>query len=203
MLHRLGLAVALVGVGSGYPDLLVLDEPSAHLERAGQAAVRDILLESKRRGSTIVMASHKVTEVERICDSVGVLKAGRLVLHTEVENNPRTIIIAVPREDAEERLPGLLTALKKLHPFITITGGQGTGPLMLSLPAGEAILSAQRIKASALSTLVEAGWDVISVYVERKDLESIYAQTLSPMVQAQTGIRATGPVACGPLSTHV
>ncbi len=201
MLHRLGLAVALVGAGDHFPDLLILDEPSAHLERGGQIAMRDILLQCKRRGSTILMASHKVTEVERACDTVGVLKAGKLILQAVVENSPRTIIVAVPREDVPERLPHLLSALKNLHPFVTVTNSQPSGPLIVSLPSGGAILNAQGIKASALKMLVEAGWDVISVYTERKDLESIYAQTLSPVMQAQTGITPTGPLITGPLVT--
>lgn len=201
MLHRLALAVALVGAGLGYPELLILDEPSAHLERGGQTAVRDILLECRRQGSTILMASHRVTEVERICNNVGIIKGGKVVLQTAVENNPRTIIIAVPREEVAARLPALLKGLQRLHPFVSITGGQAGGPLVTSLPAGDEVLNAQAIKGSALRMLVEAGWDVISVYMERKDLESIYAQTLSPVAQAQTGIMSTGPLGTGPLST--
>jgi ABC-2 type transport system ATP-binding protein len=202
MLHRLGLAVALVGAGSGYPELLVLDEPSSHLERGGQMAVRDILLECRRRGSAILLASHRVTEVERVCDTVGVLKAGKLILRTEVENKARTIIVAVSRDGMEERLAALLKDLKRLHPLVTITGGQASSaPLIVSLPTGEANLNAQGIKASALKMLVDAGWDVISVYVERRDLESIYAQTLSPVAQAQTGLTITGPLITGPLGT--
>ena len=202
MLHRLGLAVALVGAGSGYPELLVLDEPSSHLERGGQMAVRDILMECRRRGSAILLASHRVTEVERVCDTVGVLKAGKLVLQTAVENKARTIIVAVSKEYGEERFAGLLHDLKSLHPQITITGGHlPTAPLIVSLPTGESIPNAQGLKASALKMLVDAGWDVISVYVERRDLESIYAQTLSPVAQAQTGLTITGPLITGPLGT--
>ena len=199
MLHRLALGVALVGAGSGYPELLVLDEPSSHLERGGQLAVRDILLECRRRGSAILMASHRVTEVERVCDTVGVIKAGKMVLQTEVENRARTIIVAVPRGDVEETLVELLKGLKYLHSSITISGGLAQGPLIVSLPTGEAISNAQAIKAATLKMLVDAGWDVISVYLERRDLESIYAQTLSPVAQAQTGLTITGPMVTGPL----
>jgi ABC-type multidrug transport system ATPase subunit len=199
MLHRLALGVALVGAGSGYPELLVLDEPSSRLERGGQLAVRDILLECRRRGSAILIASHRVTEVERIADTVGVLKAGKMVLQTEVENRARTIIVAVPRGNVEETLVELLKGLKYLHSSIAITGGLGTGPLIVSLPTGESVSNAHEIKSNALKMLVDAGWDVISVYIERRDLESIYAQTLSPVAQAQTGITATGPLVTGPL----
>ncbi|HST04420.1 MAG TPA: ABC transporter ATP-binding protein [Chloroflexia bacterium] len=207
MLQRLALGVALVGAGNAYPALLVLDEPSNRLDRAGQAAMRDILLECKRRGSTILMASHKVTEVERICDTVAIIKAGKLVTEAEVENNPRIIIIAIPRSgtDAETRLPSLVRQLKSLHPFVRITGGQNSGPLILSLPAGDQVINPQGVKARALRALVDAGWDVISVYVERKDLENIYAQTLSPITQTQTGPLSTGPLSLntGPLGPSI
>jgi ABC-2 type transport system ATP-binding protein len=207
MLQRLALGVALVGGGDGYPALLVLDEPSNQLGRAGQSAMRDILLECKRRGSTIVMASHKVTEVERICDTVGIIRAGKIITETAVENNPRIIIIAIPRSstDAEARLPFLVKQLKSLHPLVRLTGGSGSGPLVLSLPAGEQVVNAQGVKARALRALVDSGWDVISVYAERKDLENIYAQTLSPIEQAQTGPLSTGPLSMntGPLGPNV
>ena len=46
--------------------------------------MRDILLECKRRGTTILMASHRVTEVERICDTVGIIKAGKIITEAAV-----------------------------------------------------------------------------------------------------------------------
>jgi ABC-2 type transport system ATP-binding protein len=204
MLQRLALGVALVGAGNSYPALLVLDEPSNQLDRAGQSAMRDILLECKRRGTTILLASHKVTEVERICDTVGIIKAGKIITEAAVENNPRIIIIAIPRSDtdAEARLPFLARQLKSLHPFVRLTGGSNSGPLVLSLPTGDQVANSQGVKARALRALVDSSWDVISVYVERKDLENIYAQTLSPITQAQTGPLSTGPLSMntGPLA---
>ena len=82
-----------------------------------------------------------------------------------------------------------------------LTGGSNSGPLVLSLPAGDQVANSQGIKARALRALVDSSWDVISVYVERKDLENIYAQTLSPITQAQTGPLSTGPLSMntGPL----
>ncbi len=204
MLQRLALGVALVGSGNSYPPLLVLDEPSNRLDRAGQSAMRDILLECKRRGTTILLASHKVTEIERICDKVSIIKAGKIITEADVENNPRIIIIAIPRSDTDagERLPFLAKQLKSLHPLVRLTGGSNSGPLVLSLPAGDQVANSQGMKARALRALVDSSWDVISVYVERKDLENIYAQTLSPITQAQTGPLSTGPLSMntGPLA---
>src|SRR5207237_5402506 len=103
-----------------------------------------------------------------------------------------------PREGALESYDRLLAHLRNLHPFVTITGGGrgteiGTAPLVVSLPSGPHIRNAMGIKASALRALVDAGWDVISVYVERKDLESIYVQSAPPQPQPVASA-ATGPL---------
>ncbi len=77
MVQRLGLAQALIND----PDLLVLDEPSEGLDLVGRQLVRDLLLELRRRGRTVLLVSHVLTEVERVSDRVAVLVGGRLV-HT-------------------------------------------------------------------------------------------------------------------------
>jgi hypothetical protein len=125
---------------------------------------------------------------------VGILRGGRLITQTYVENNPRVIVVAVPRDGALDSYDRLLAHLRNLHPFVSITGGgSGTTPLVVSLPSGPHIRNAAGIKASALRALVDASWDVISVYVERKDLESIYLQSGQPRPQATPGM-ATGPL---------
>lgn len=75
MVQRLGVAQALVND----PDLLVLDEPSQGLDVAGRRLVRDVVLEQRRRGKTVVLVSHLLSEVEAVCDRVAVLVGGRLV----------------------------------------------------------------------------------------------------------------------------
>jgi ABC-2 type transport system ATP-binding protein len=75
MLQRLGLAQALVND----PDLLVLDEPCEGLDLLGRRLVRDVIVEQRRRGRTVLLVSHVPGEVEQVCDRVGVLVGGRLV----------------------------------------------------------------------------------------------------------------------------
>lgn len=195
-LQRLGLAVALVSVAGGPPGLLILDEPSNKLSRSMQLTMRDIILDLKERGTTVLIASHRITEVERTSTSVGILRGGRLITQTYVENNPHVIVVAVPRDGALDSYDRLLAHLRNLHPFVSITGGgNGTTPLIVSLPGGSHIRNAAGIKASALRALVDASWDVISVYVERKDLESIYLQSAQPQLAPQsTTSAATGPL---------
>ena len=74
MQQRLGLAVALVA----RPDLVVLDEPTSALDPLGRADVRDVVLALRERGVAVLLNSHLIGEVERVCDRVVVLDRGRV-----------------------------------------------------------------------------------------------------------------------------
>jgi ABC-2 type transport system ATP-binding protein len=74
MQQRLGLAVALVA----RPELVVLDEPTSALDPIGRADVRDLLLELKAQGVAVLLNSHLIGEVERVCDRVVILDKGRV-----------------------------------------------------------------------------------------------------------------------------
>lgn len=74
MQQRLGLAVALVA----RPHLVVLDEPTSALDPIGRADVRDLLLSLKQRGVAVLLNSHLIGEVERVCDRVVILDRGRV-----------------------------------------------------------------------------------------------------------------------------
>jgi ABC-2 type transport system ATP-binding protein len=74
MQQRLGLAVALVA----RPELVVLDEPTSALDPIGRADVRDLLLSLRDRGVAVLLNSHLIGEVERVCDRVVILDKGRV-----------------------------------------------------------------------------------------------------------------------------
>ena len=74
MLRRMGIAQALIND----PDLLILDEPTAGLDPIGTREVKDLLLDLKRRGKTVLLSSHLLADVEDVCDRVGILFEGRL-----------------------------------------------------------------------------------------------------------------------------
>jgi len=74
MQQRLGLAVALVA----RPELVVLDEPTSALDPIGRADVRDIVLDLRSRGVAVLLNSHLIGEVERVCDRVVILDRGRV-----------------------------------------------------------------------------------------------------------------------------
>jgi ABC-2 type transport system ATP-binding protein len=74
MQQRLGLAAALVA----HPELVVLDEPTSALDPIGRADVRDLLLSLKARGVAVLLNSHLIGEVEKVCDRVVILDKGQV-----------------------------------------------------------------------------------------------------------------------------
>jgi ABC-2 type transport system ATP-binding protein len=74
MQQRLGIAQALVGD----PSFVVLDEPMSGLDPIGRKDVRDLILELKRRGKTVLFSTHILPDVESLCDRVGVIIGGQL-----------------------------------------------------------------------------------------------------------------------------
>jgi ABC-2 type transport system ATP-binding protein len=75
MQQRLGIAQALVGT----PRLLLLDEPTSALDPVGRRTVRTLLEELRRRGISVLLNSHLLSEVELVCDRVVILLGGKVV----------------------------------------------------------------------------------------------------------------------------
>jgi ABC-2 type transport system ATP-binding protein len=75
MQQRLGIAQAMIGS----PRLLLLDEPTSALDPVGRRIVRELLEELRRRGVSVLLNSHLLSEVELICDHVAIIARGRLV----------------------------------------------------------------------------------------------------------------------------
>ena len=74
MLERIGMAQVLLHD----PEILLLDEPTSGLDPLGIKKMRQTILRLKQEGKTILLSSHFVTEVERVCDQVGILHKGKL-----------------------------------------------------------------------------------------------------------------------------
>ncbi|HHM01892.1 MAG TPA: ABC transporter ATP-binding protein, partial [Caldithrix abyssi] len=84
------------------PDLLILDEPSERLDPLIQMRLYELLADFKSRGKTVFFSSHNLPEVERICDHIGIIKDGELIVQDEIETLkkklPRTIRVTFRRE---------------------------------------------------------------------------------------------------------
>ncbi|MEO6314441.1 MAG: ABC transporter ATP-binding protein [Chitinophagaceae bacterium] len=82
MKQRLAIAAALMGD----PQVLVLDEPTNGLDPVGIAEIRELIIELSKKGHTIIMASHLLDEVEKVCTHVAIIKKGSLITTGPVED---------------------------------------------------------------------------------------------------------------------
>jgi ABC-2 type transport system ATP-binding protein len=99
MNQRLGVAAALMG----NPDVIVLDEPTNGLDPAGMADMRALIVDLARGGQTVLLSSHLLAEVEEICDRVGVIAGGKLLVESTVSalrGGRRLRVVAKPVDEA-------------------------------------------------------------------------------------------------------
>jgi ABC-2 type transport system ATP-binding protein len=154
-LQRLGLAQALLGE----PDLLLLDEPTAGLDPAGVAKIRELLLAVRGRGGSVLLNSHLLSEVERICDRVLFMKNGRLLRTHDVHAGGRR---------AEVRLanaPQLKARLVEKLPEGALDGDRFRIPV-----------ASEDVVPGLVRQLVEMGGEVLEVKLGGAELEELYLQ---------------------------
>jgi len=158
-MQRLGLAKALINE----PELLILDEPSNGLDPAGIVEIREMLLDMVRRGMTIFMSSHILSEVDRLATKIGIIHGGRLLEEidsTDLEKrSKRTLVIKTRDNAAACRFLVSLGLDANLDGEITIRG-QG------------AVDYPDRIATQ----LVNAGYPPMAMNIEQPDLETHFLQ---------------------------
>jgi ABC-2 type transport system ATP-binding protein len=172
MLQRLGLAAALIHD----PELLILDEPMSGLDPFGRRDVRDLILEQRDRGTTVLFSSHILPDVEVLCDRVAIILNGRLTRVATVGE-----LVNDNRQRTEVRCGGgvLLvppTALKadvevKQRPHETVV-----------------VLEDDRRLHEVLAWLMGSGVDVRAVTPQRASLEELFMATAE-----QAGVLAQEP----------
>lgn len=131
MKQRLALAACLLG----NPDVLVFDEPTNGLDPVGIAEIRELIKKLYKEGKTIIMASHLLDEVEKVCTHVAILQRGTLLMHGHVDEIlVNEDIVEVSASDNERLLqvvgsyPGT-TSVKKHDAFIDVHFPNGIASL--------------------------------------------------------------------------
>jgi ABC-2 type transport system ATP-binding protein len=166
MLQRLGFAQAMLHD----PDLLILDEPTASLDPVGRKEFRDILIDLKRRGKTIFISSHILSEVESVCDRVAILQKGELkrvgtLQELSTARQGRIVLKNVPG--------AALEALAASAAEVTMFRGQVT------------IKCADAATQSFIEALLQQhGLQPERVEVETQSLEDIFFSTIAPPIPA-------------------
>jgi ABC-2 type transport system ATP-binding protein len=131
MKQRLAIAASLLG----NPKVLVLDEPTNGLDPVGIAEIRELIVELKKSGHTIIMASHLLDEVEKVCTHVAILKTGDVITTGDVnEVLQDEDVVEVSAAD----LNVLANVLQQFSSNISISNVSNT--VQLLLPKGTAKL---------------------------------------------------------------
>ncbi len=159
MLQRVGLSQALIGD----PPLLLLDEPVAGLDPAGQKLIRDLIVDLHLRGKTVLLASHNLGEVTRICTHIAVLSRGRLARFGPMESMlqplARTVIqTSWLSDELQSRLRALDPGIAATREGVTLLG------------------DATAYKTKVLGLILGSGADIRKLEEERATLEEVYLE---------------------------
>jgi len=160
MLQRVGLAQALVND----PEIVFLDEPMSGLDPVGRREVRDLIASLRTQGKTVFMCSHILSDIEVLCDSVAILKHGRLAhagsleeLRTREASTVEVIASGAEAETLRQRLGGSAT--------VTSTAG------------GLRIEVADEKNVDAvISALRQANGKLVSVQPVKQSLEELFLE---------------------------
>jgi ABC-2 type transport system ATP-binding protein len=140
--------VQLVAAFATRADLLILDEPTAGLDPLMEMAFRETVLEAKDRGQTVFLSSHILSEVEALCDRVGILREGRLVDEGTLSQLRHLVAqtVEVTFDGPAPNLPpleGVLVAAAGVNALrFEVTGG--VGPLIAALAAHRVVALTSR-----------------------------------------------------------
>lgn len=165
MKQRLAIGAALLGD----PDILVFDEPTNGLDPAGIAEIRELIKELNRNGKTIIMASHILDEVEKVCTHVAIIQKGVLktvgsvneVMHLGTTDS--SVLIVIAANDNEK----LLTMIQQL---------QGVESAVLT-EAGIELVCAHTLDAAQVNQwCFEKGIVLNTLTVKRKTLEKRFLE---------------------------
>jgi ABC-2 type transport system ATP-binding protein len=175
MLQRLGLAQALLGA----PDLLVLDEPMSGLDPQGRKLVRDLILEQRAAGRTVLFSTHILSDVEMVCTRAGILSGGRLQREVRLDEVER-----LGAESVEVQASGLdAGAVQSLSARAHTTARTGSR-LLFSVPPGPAV-------HELVQAILARGGNLESVTPRRVSLEDVFVSTVAPGAMPESAPPAT------------
>ncbi|MBW1832181.1 MAG: ABC transporter ATP-binding protein [Deltaproteobacteria bacterium] len=161
MMQRIGLAQALLHD----PELLILDEPMSGLDPIGRKEVRDLLLEQRERGKTLLFTSHILSDVEELCDRVVIMQQGKITSEGRVHD-----LVETAGRRVEVRLSGASHALKDALSSRGAILDYDGGHLTLEVEGQNAVDEIIRVSNAA-------GARLDAMIPERQTLEKLFLQS--------------------------
>jgi ABC-type multidrug transport system ATPase subunit len=161
MIQRLGMARALLG----NPNILILDEPSGGLDPRGVVLIRGKIREMKKKGITVFVSSHILSEIQEICDRVGIINNGEIVAKDTVDGLRKKLDIK----------PKIKIDLEKISEKIikSINEIKGIDKIDILNNSIEVICDS-KIKARVIITIERAGGKIININTKDPSLEEVF-----------------------------
>ncbi len=157
--QQVGIIVAL----ASKPDFLILDEPTAGLDPLMAANFHRVLKKLRKEGKTIFLSSHDLAEVQAVCNRVGIIREGKIILIEEVEN-----------------------LREKFVQHVNVKFNQSNIPTISDFPTNETIISVEQIKKSVFNLTISKdinpflqwlrNYHIVRLTIEDASLEEIFLQ---------------------------
>lgn len=171
MLQRIGIAQALIND----PELIILDEPMSGLDPGGRKEIRDIMLQLKKEGKTIFFSTHILSDVEMICDSVGMLVNGELKKEGRI-----TDIIDENAYSVEINFSGMpLNLLEDFKDAYTVITQKGNSVENIGQDEVTLSVSEVKMKDEIIKRVIQNGGKIIAVSPKRTLLETIFVNRVA------------------------
>ncbi len=180
MRQRLGIADALVKD----PEVAILDEPTVGIDPEGVAEVLDLIASlARERGTTVLLSSHLLHQVQSVCDRVGIFVRGRLIAQGRVQDladavSGGTVTIEVGA-DADDGV-GLERRLASLPGVRAVARSERD-------PAGWRVVAASDIRPDVARVLVETGVPLRSLSRREEQLDELYRRYFQDAREADDG----------------
>ena len=158
MMQRVGLAQALLHD----PEVLILDEPMSGLDPIGRKEIRDLLLEQKRLGKTLIFTSHILSDVEVLCDRVVILQQGKVAAKGKLSE------LLSAAHEVEVELRDVQPVLVERLGAMGLDLHQAESRWLVSVPEGR--------HEEVVRAAFELGASLVAVRPQRESLESLFVQ---------------------------
>jgi ABC-2 type transport system ATP-binding protein len=167
MLQRIGLAQALIHD----PELIILDEPMSGLDPVGRKDVRDVILGLRDQGKTVFFSTHIISDVEMICDRVGILARGKVLALGRIEELVKQHVTQSVEVVCDGVVGEDVSVIKRTATRILQRGDR----CMMIIPGQERL-------EDVLAALRQSGGRLVSVIPHRGSLEEIFLEQTNRQV---------------------
>ena len=165
MKQRLGLAVATIND----PKLIILDEPSSALDPEGRSEVLKLMMQLKEMGKTIIFSSHILSDIERICDRIGMIEQGEMVFEKSLQSllseNVKPIVdVDISEEISDE----IIDQLEQYKDILHVTKDYSKLSIQMTSPEFDT--------KALLEKLLKHNVPVIGFNQRKNNLESLFVK---------------------------